>query len=178
MQVQKQVTTNCASLISSLPPTSPHRRPILSSLSANIPMSTAAHLFNVSPSSIKNALHPSYDPQNTELYSKYKHGVKRKRLSNETEAGAQEFIKSHCPVKSGSARVLYKQYITDGELYKLYSGDFEKRLIKIRDGLGGDEVINKLSYKMFMKVKGGMRVSKQRTYWGQFDCPICVEKKA
>jgi hypothetical protein len=163
--------------VSSLPSTSPHRRPILSSLSTNIPTSTAANLFNVSPSSIKNARQPSYDPKSTELYTQYKHGVKRRRINEETRVATHEFIQSRCPVKSGSVRVLYKQYITDGELYRQYSEDFEQRLNSIRDGLGGEEVINKLNYKTFMKVKGEMKVSKQRTYWGQFDCPICIEKK-
>lgn len=174
---KQQLVVNTVDLISDLPPTSPHRRPILSTLSTNIPTSIAADLFNVSPSAIKNSRHPDYNPHNTELYSKYKHGVKRKRISYETTTLVQEYIKSRCPVKSGSVRVLYKQYITDGQLYKEYCEDFGDCAQEMKNKLGGDIVVDKLSYKTFMQKKGDMRVSKQKTYWGQFDCPICLKKK-
>ena len=93
--------TPCTTLVSSLPPTSPHRRPILSTLSSNIPTSLAADLFKVAESTIHSSHRSNYDPMDTELYSKPKHGVKRKRLSDETKEGTHEFIKSRCPVKSG-----------------------------------------------------------------------------
>lgn len=86
-------------------------------------------------------------------------------------------MKLHCPVKSGSARVLYKQYVTDGQLYSQYCHDFDRIKEEFRAALGGDEVVSKLSYKTFMQVKDEMHVSKQKTCWGQFDCPICVKKK-
>src|SRR4051812_40244025 len=96
------------------------------SFSTDLPTSVAAKLFDVSPSSITHSHSASDDASSTEVYSKYKHGVRRKRTSKATDSVVQEFEKLHCPVKSGLARVLYKQYVTDGQLYNHYCDDSKR----------------------------------------------------
>lgn len=130
--------------------------------------------FHVSRSAVKNARHPSYDPLNTELFRPSKANIKRQQTSTSTSKVVQEFIKQRCPVKSGSARVLYKQYITNDKLYREYCDNFGAFANQIRSNLATSEPLVKVSAKTFTNIKSGMHVSVQKVYWGQFDCPICV----
>src|SRR5438270_621573 len=81
-----------------LPTTSPPRRPIRSSLTVHMPAQPAAAALNIPISAVYDSHRTSNKSTNVELYSKYKHGVKRKRSSEATETVVQEFVKLHCPV--------------------------------------------------------------------------------
>ncbi len=96
------------------------------------------------------------------MVQKYSQDVKRKKLSEATLNHIFDFIKSNCPAKSGSPTPTLRQFINDEDLYTLYS-----------QSLSGD--LHRVCLKTFRKYKHHLKVRRVKSYWGQFDCVLCLQ---
>src|SRR6185312_14636665 len=99
----------------------------------------------------------------SELFTQhYSVGIKRQKLNEDSKNHIINFIKENCPTKSGSPKVKYRQYINDQDLYSLYSQT-------IKDN------IRLVCFKTFNRYKREMKVKRIKSYWGQFDCVLCLQ---
>jgi transposase len=131
----------------------------LSYLQQGVSVNTLVNQFHVSPSTVYNSRHVT-EEQKSKLMEPIQ--VKRPKLSSEQRARIEEFIKTECPVKSGTQ--YHYQYITSRQLYSDYCA-FES-------GKNSKPV----SLKTFRKIKKSLHIRKKRGYWGMFDCKTCAEE--
>ena len=104
--------------MATLPAHSHFRKPLLSHLAINIPVSKAAQMFQTSPSTVKQSVSPTNASISSILPSvKYTPHTKRKRVSDDEIQKVKTFIKEICPVKSGDKRGRPRQYDTDNDLW-------------------------------------------------------------
>ena len=88
---------------------------------------------------------------------RYARDVKRAKLHEGRLVELLEYIRTACPVKSGSRHETHRQYCTDDALYEGYR----------------QSTTAPVSFDTFYKYKGMLRVRRSRKYFGMFDCHIC-----
>ena len=146
-----------------LPAYSHHRGALLRSLSKDLTSKQAANLFGSSSSHIRNAKRKARGSDDL-LTEKYPHGVKRKKLSDDTVRAVFDFIVAACPTKSGERSLTFHQYVTDDALYQAYVA-----LTPV-----GQKTV---CFNTFHSLKRWLRVRRSGAYFGQFDCYICLRLK-
>ena len=160
----EQIGTNATALVQSLPPHSHHRGPLLHFLSQNITSTEAAVAFTSSASYIRDCKRKNMDASDL-VNQKYSDDTKRQRLSDDRVNHLMNFITDNCPPKSGSATLMYRQYVGDQELYDRYLSAPNPANVKL------------ICFNTFVKHKKWLRVRKLQSYWGQFSCSKCLELK-
>ena len=157
----EQIGTNAVSLVNSLPTHSHHRAPLVHHLTQGITSTQASTVIKQSASYIRECKRKNVDESEL-LTEKYSNGAKRQKLGDSSINNIFNFIKDNCPVKSGSNQIRYRQYMNDEDLYKLYS---QTAPLNIRV----------VCLKTFNIYKKQLNVRKVRSYWGQFDCSLCIQ---
>jgi hypothetical protein len=157
------IGSNAVSLVQSLPSHSHHKAPLLHFLSKGITSTNASEYFNISSSYIRECKRKNQE-QSDLLIQKYSSGVKRQKLSDETINHIMNYLIDNCPTKSGSSRIEYRQYINDYELYDNYLKTKKDNMYMV-------------SISTFIRLKKWLRVKKIKSYWGQFDCILCLSLK-
>ena len=161
LSILEQIGTNAVSLVNGLPTHSHHRAPLIHHLTQNITSTEAATAIKQSASYIRQCKRKNQDESDL-MTGKYSQGVKRQKLGDSSINNIFNFIKDNCPVKSGSNQIRYRQYMNDEDLYKLYSQTVPPN-------------IHVVCLKTFNIYKKQLNVRKVRSYWGQFDCSLCIQ---
>lgn len=146
--------------MAALPPHSHHRAPLVHHLSKGLISTAAAAILHTSPSYIRQCKRKDYSGSDL-LQEKYAHGVKRKRLSDETVLEVFRFLTAACPTKSGDRCLTFHQHLNDDALYQAYTAT----------------VSSPVSFHTFYRLKQWLRIRRSGQYFGQFDCYLCLRMK-
>jgi hypothetical protein len=164
--VTAQIGHNAVSLVDRLPVHSHNRSELLHHLTQGIQTHTAADIFNVCDTTIRNAVN---NTDQGDLFTKYRPGTHRRSRSDDERSFVHAFVRNSCPPRSGEKQERYYQYLTDKALYEEYTDYVSTH--------NNDHPIDKhiiLCYDSFIKLKCELRISIRRAYWGQFDCPVMM----
>jgi hypothetical protein len=188
---QLQLAHNASKLMTMLPKHSHHRAPLLSILSDNIPSSAAAGLLHSSASYIRDC--KRQDPSSSDLLTqRYQPNTKRQRLAPDQLDAVFSFLASTCSPVSGTAGP-FRQFIKDEELYQQY---LDSRPVGQSSTCSLERIcgqcyfllishlfvafasgVRSVSEKTFLCLKRWMRVRHAGSYFGQFDCYLCLRWK-
>src|SRR5690606_6192499 len=72
-----------------------------------------------------------------------------------------DIIKEVCPVKSGCPVEKFTQRVTNEMLYSIYEIRCQELCRRV------------YCYKTFIKTRNSLHITRQRKFWGHFDCPQC-----
>lgn len=157
------VLNNSINLVNSMPKQAHFRQPLISNLFKGVSNSEISKICNVSQQLASSS------KRNTNLNECFntRYGTKlhRNSVSLKEKSAIKEAIEDCCPTVSG--RNFRKQFISDEELYSKYVEFMEEHYTEMTIR----------SEKYVINFKRDMKIRRERSYYGHFECEKCREYK-